>query len=277
MPIDAFFSLRFGNVITKCYLCRMNLRQTSYVAPEYAALGALQDFVCRLPDLFAVSGEVIYSKRNEVRVFEIAGQRWVVKRYKRPNLVQRLSCSLGRKSKAHRALLYADRLRRMGIDTPAPVAAVDCYRGLVYEQGYFVSAEDRRPSCMDLRDRPELPYREALAQALAHYLVTLHARGFLHGDTNLGNFLYSREADGTFRFAVIDVNRSRFVASPTRRQCLANLMRLSHRREVLRLVVGAYAAERGWDIAATVEDVIGRVRRFERRKELLRKLKRKKT
>ena len=253
----------------------MNTRQVHYIAGRHTSDAGLQEFVSLLPARFAMDGEVIYSKRNEVRTFVVGGRRIVAKRYKRPNLVQRLACSLGRKSKARRAFIYGERLREMGIDTPEPIAAIDVYRGMAYEQGYFISAEDGRPSCKVLRDRPDLPYREALARALAQYLVTLHERGFLHGDTNLGNFLYAREADGTFRFAVIDVNRSRFVAGlPTRRQCLANLMRLSHDRDLLRLIVAAYAEARMWDVDAAVSDVLGRVGRFERRKAVLKKLKR---
>nr|WP_306449772.1 hypothetical protein [Odoribacter splanchnicus] len=55
--------------------------------------------------------------------------RLAVKSYERLTLCNRMLYGSLRKSKAMRAYLYADRLRRLGIDTPEEVAVVEIRRG----------------------------------------------------------------------------------------------------------------------------------------------------
>jgi len=45
----------------------------------------LRQFVRQLPELFPASGEVLHDGRNQIRAFDIGGERLVVKRYKRPS------------------------------------------------------------------------------------------------------------------------------------------------------------------------------------------------
>lgn len=234
---------------------------------------ALRTFVGQLPDAFDRIGTLIYDGRNQVRRCEVCGQVVIVKRYKRPNFVQQLGYSTCRQNKAVRAYRYAERLLAMGVMTPSPIAALAVWHmGLVREY-YFVSTEDARPSCKTLY-QSELDDREGLVDALGAYLVQLHEKGFLHGDTNLSNFLYDRDEDGTYRFAVIDINRSEFTASmPDRRACLQNLYRLTHRREVLAPIVAAYARHRGWEEQSCVDEVMALLDAFEEKKRRLKALK----
>ena len=82
----------------------------------------LRQFVRQLPELFPASGEVLHDGRNQIRAFDIGGERLVVKRYKRPSAFNAVMYSFFRKSKARRAYEHALRLRELGIDTPEPVA-----------------------------------------------------------------------------------------------------------------------------------------------------------
>lgn len=54
---------------------------------------ALQNFIMELPKTFSVMGTTLYKGRNTVKAFGINGRTLVVKRYKRPNLVQRVAYS----------------------------------------------------------------------------------------------------------------------------------------------------------------------------------------
>ncbi len=229
-----------------------------------------------LPETFCSGrGETLCDRRNQVKRFEVGDTVVIVKRFRRPKGLQRLAYSTFWPDKAVKAYRYALRLLELGIDTPRPIGAVTLrgrFGGVV--QYYLATEENRWPDCSCLREDPDFPDREALTDALAAYLVTLHGKGFLHGDTNLSNFLYRREADGTYRFAVIDINRSRFTSGePTRRQCLDNLFRLTHVRPLLTALVSAYARHRQWDESACVAHVLHCLDRFERKKAFLRKLK----
>lgn len=226
----------------------------------------------RLPEAFAAGeGEMIYDKRNQVMRFEIDGRKLIAKRFRSPKGFQRLAYSTCWENKAVKAYRYAQRLISLGIDTPRPIAALTLRNscGLV-RQYFFVSEENTWPDCVCLREDPNFADREALIEALAAYIAGLHTKGFLHGDTNLSNFLYEKQADGSYRFAVIDVNRSQFVSGePSREACLSNLFRLTHVRPLLSALVGAYARHRGWDEQECINYVDSCIRQFERRKRFL--------
>ena len=93
------------------------------------AIRHVQPFIERLPEVFHVSGEVLHDGRNQIRAFDIGGERLVVKRYKRPNVFNRFMYSFFRKNKACRAYEHALRLRGMGFDTPEPVAWSEYRKG----------------------------------------------------------------------------------------------------------------------------------------------------
>lgn len=237
--------------------------------PSYQHDAGLQQLLQRLPEAFAAGeGRLIYDKRNKLRRFVLpSGLVVIVKAYRRPNAFQRLCYSTFWANKAVKSYRFGLRLRQSGIDTPEPIAAVTYRSGLgCVDRYFFASTEDLRPDCSGLREGT-IAQPQPLIDALAAYLIRLHRLGFLHGDTNLNNFLYERAADGTFRFAVIDTNRSRFLRhEPSRRQVYQNLVRLTHVRPLLVALVRSYAQQRGWDTTKAEHTVLGLIQRRERQK-----------
>lgn len=237
------------------------------IHPRYEGM---RSFLETLPQRFEHEGTEIYHKRNVVRLFRPGTGTWVVKRYKRPHLLQRIVYTFWRSSKAARAFAYAARLRALGIDTPHEIACLEVRRGGLLRDAYFVSEHCPYDSVKNLADTTErLP--ADFAEVLARFLAEMHEKGFLHGDLNLSNVLYHRTGTQGIRFAVIDTNRSRFCPQPTRRACLDNLKRLTHHRALLEQVVSAYARCREWPEAECVQAVVEAVERFERRKALKKK------
>lgn len=232
-----------------------------------------------LPENFAEGkGEILYNKRNQIRRFmqqtEGLPEVIIVKRYKRPNFFQGLSYSTFWRNKAEKAYTFAERLLAMGIDTPRPLGALTQRNALGWvKQYYFASTENKDQSCWVLLE-PSSEDQEPLIEALAQYLVTLHEKGFLHGDTNLSNFLWHQEADGSYHFAVIDVNRSKFLDRPAnRKESLDNLFRLTHNRTLLEQIIKKYARLRHWNEEQAIQEVNDAVTRFERKKAFLRRFK----
>ena len=241
-----------------------HFRQTDIIAPQFEAL---RPFLHDLPARFDSSGRLIYNERNKVRLIDAPdGTPLAVKRFKRPNIVQRLDYTFRRPSKARRAFDFGVRLVELGIDTPQPVACIETYEYGLFTQGYFVSLVNNDPDARILREHyaDHMP----LLQAVAAFIATMHERGFLHGDPNLSNFIYHADAaDPTgYHVATIDINRSHFVVHPSRRQCLDGLFRITHVRPVLRLIVEHYARLRGWDPTECADYVERRLTQFERRK-----------
>ena len=132
------------------------------------AIRHVQPFIERLPEVFHASGEVLHDGRNQIRAFDIGGERLVVKRYKRPNVFNRFMYSFFRKNKACRAYEHALRLRGMGFDTPEPVAWSEYRKGGLIADAYFVSRRSELtplPQTMKQFPAPDtLPVLEAFAR-----------------------------------------------------------------------------------------------------------------
>lgn len=239
------------------------------VSPEYETH---RGFFTLLPTVFDTEGETVYQGRNVVKRFTHEGKEWIVKRYKRPNLVQRIAYTFFKKSKAERAFLYAGMLKERGIGTPEAIACIELKAHGLISDSFFISEVCHDPAVFPaLVQTPDFDKR--LADELAAFFVQMHSKGFLHGDPNLTNILYREEGKTGFAFSVIDTNRSLFKKHPGRKECLDNLKRVTHRRDLLRHIVTRYTVLRGWDIEESVQTVIGALEKFEKRRKMKRAFK----
>ena len=59
-----------------------------------------EEYVRQLPFSFDTEGEVIYDERNVLKRIRVKDMDWVVKRFKKPNVINRIVYSFFRKSKA---------------------------------------------------------------------------------------------------------------------------------------------------------------------------------
>lgn len=224
------------------------------IHPDYEQL---RDYIRTIPERFDRTGEVLHAGRNTVRTWEVEGERWVVKRYQRPNLLNRLVYTFLRKDKAHRSFEVASRFRALNIDTPAEIAALHIRRGGLFETGYFVSGyAEGQPLSQALVDENFLE-RDAEGRRpvdlFVRFAAELHVKGVDHLDFSENNVLCSRRADGEYRFALIDTNRMRFHRRPlSRRASLWNLRRLTWQVDAYLYVLCRYARVRGWDTLQTV-------------------------
>ena len=82
-------------------------------------------FIKQLPQFFEQEGELLHNGRNKVKRYRVNNKEIVVKRYKRPNIIQRIVYTFFKKSKTERAYLFAGMLREKGFDTPHEVAYIE--------------------------------------------------------------------------------------------------------------------------------------------------------
>ncbi len=226
-----------------------------------------QAFIKSVPERMACGeGEVLYHARNEVRRLNHEGQVFIVKQFKRVNAIQQVIYTFFRPTKAARAYRFAEEFRKRGITTPREIAYIETAEHGLFTTGYFISEEARgRETHLDLREVKD--FDTALADAVARQVVLMHSKGILHGDLNLSNFLYERQADGQFSFVMIDINRSHFTDGwPTDDQCLRNMVRMTHRRDLYTYLVRSYAEIRGWDAETTVSKALQLLHQFEHRR-----------
>ncbi len=235
---------------------------------------SLRDELRDIPRLF-MNGEgvVLHEGRNSVRAFDIGGLRLVVKRYKPVCFVRQIAYTFFCRTKAEKAFLFAEILRGRGFDTPHEVAYIKQRRYGLFHVGYFISLSCDDPTAYSaLVLKPK--FNPELASDLAALFVQMHLKGVMHGDMNLGNFLFRKKDDAHYAFNIIDTNRSRFVDRPLgREESLRNLRTVTFRRDLYAYIIRTYATIRGWDTQKTAKEATRLLTRFERWKTNKRKWK----
>lgn len=215
------------------------------VNPKYDTR-ELREFLSQLPKAFEQDGTVIYSGRNTLKSFCINGQELIVKRYHPLSPIRSL-LYLGHSSKGARAYEYGLEFMHRGIQTPEPVAYVDVHSApfqTILRESYFISLPLYAPDMTCLR-RPGFDCAET--ERLSQFVYKLQQRGILHGDLNLTNILLvdNEAREPLHRYALIDTNRTYLLTvgqEPTLNQRAANLMRLTHRRDLLRQILRTFPA-----------------------------------
>ncbi|TWV13321.1 hypothetical protein FQ707_06510 [Bacteroidaceae bacterium HV4-6-C5C] len=216
---------------------------------------------------YELAGETLYKGRNLVKHFHTEYGEWVVKRYKRPSILQRFIYTFFRKSKAERAFIFAQKLHSLNIETPQAIAYIEEKKCGLLSYCYFISTVSTYSSLYPILVEQSV-YDQSLVKALAAFLKELHCKGFLHGDSNLDNILYKGNEETGFQFAVIDTNRSKFKENPTATECLNNFKRVTHRRDLLVDIVTQYAKLRDWNVPNSVNEAIKALDKFERKDDL---------
>ena len=232
-----------------------------------------------LPEAFdAGKGELIYDERNKLRRFVLDdGRHIIVKRYKKPNFFQTLSYSTFWENKAKKSYHFSLKLAEMGILTPMPVACVTYkHNGLVSEY-FYASEEVNGTECgivlKNIRRERDQDKFDRYVRYIAECFLNLHEKGFLHGDSNISNFICD-ESDGSVRISIIDINRSVFLPHPaTYTECVNNMQRISNYEDIRYKLITTYAKLRDWDAQKFLEDSNNAIATFYRRKERIKKLK----
>lgn len=258
-------------------------KMPSYRTTIFPIYRHLSGFIDQLPRRFDTEGSLLHKGRNTVKLFEANGTRLVVKKFRKPNIVQRMAYTFFKPPKAARAYMYAVRLRARDIGTPHEVAYIETRKWGLFTTGYFVSLYCADPQVKDKLlpsgtqhfDGDILAYeeRDRMTSDMAAFISTMHTNGVLHGDLNISNILYKTDEGGCHTFNVIDTDRAKF-KTPSRGECLEDLKRVTHDRALLSLLVKYYAARRGWNAEKTTAEVMEKLDIFEKKDLLKRKLKR---
>lgn len=207
----------------------------------------LEQWLQQLPHEFEHLGQVIYDRRNQLRVIEAPDGTLInAKRYCVPHLINRLVYSSGlRQPKGLRAFTYPSLLTERGIDTPEPIAYIEPRRYGLIGETYFVSLQSTlRHTLYEMGEAPAAVY-EPMAEAVGRFAAMMHDRGVLHLDFTPGNILWDKDDTG-YHFAVVDINRMRFGNVNMADGC-AGICRLWGPKRFIELVARSYARNRQFD------------------------------
>ena len=207
------------------------------INPQYQSLA---DFIENIEAHFDHSKDVLYAQSNIIKGVEYQGQAYVVKKFKVPNLVNRLVYRYFRPSKARRSYLYSLKLGKHFC--PEPIAYLEENSALFLGKSYFIARRYNydftiRPVLLDKSFDKTLRY--AVLTAFADFSFQLHEKGVLHQDYSYGNILI-KQYDEKFDFNIIDVNRMQFRTLKLSER-LENFARLSADDEAMEVIIGRYA------------------------------------
>jgi len=258
-------------------MSKFNIR----IHPDYKNNPLLQRFINNLPAIFTLQGSVLYDERNIIKSFVLDEsdnilQHIIVKRYKRPTVIQRIVYSFFRSSKAKRAYLNAAEFIKRGIDTPSGIAYIEQYKNGLFEFGYYISGSDFAPPIREKLIEQE-EFDLIMAKDFAAFAAELHEKGILHHDLNSTNVLYHPH-NGQYRFSVIDINRVKFFpkgSQLSKNNCFDNLTRFTGRMDLFEYVLKQYVEIRNWNpttLSEAIEIKKNHDKQWRRRKAFFKKL-----
>lgn len=220
------------------------------INPTYSILSS---FISSIPAFFEQEGELVFKARNQLKSYSVEGFDVIVKRYKKPHLINRIAYTFFRSSKAKRAYEYALRLSELNINTPAPIAYIEQNSCGLINYSYFISVYEKDYS--DIRNLMTGEQTDDdLLQELSTYIANFHNKGVLHFDMSPGNILYKKD-ETNYRFTLIDINRMQFLPSISKIKRFKSFHSLSDNKVVLSKVAKLYAAAANLDESETVEKI----------------------
>lgn len=203
----------------------------------------LKEFIKSIPNRFYQTGEIILDSRNVVKKVSTGHGTFVIKNFKGMYFFNRLAYTLFRKSKAERSYLYSLTLLSKGIQVPAPVAWIDCYRWGMLRRSYYISQFQPYPTLAQLVNSPsgmDLETKNMLYRSLAGFAKNLHSHEIYHDDFSSGNILVI-ESSKSFSFALVDLNRILF-KKVSYADGLQNFSKLGLPKAELNVVIQEYAS-----------------------------------
>lgn len=200
-----------------------------------------------LPLLFEKGeGVLIHDGRNQLRRVAYQGTEYVVKAFRRPNIINRFVYGIFRPSKAKRsydnALLYL----RLGVGTPQPVGYLNIRKGWLFDRSYYVTLASDCPYRYEDLFARHFPYQEEVLRAIARTTAVLHENGLAHKDYGRANILFRQLPDGQIKIEIVDLNRMAVGPLDIKAGC-KNFERLPATPEMHRILADEYAKARGLD------------------------------
>jgi tRNA A-37 threonylcarbamoyl transferase component Bud32 len=217
----------------------------------------MDGFIRNIPAVFEASGEIIYEGRNLLKRFTTNGRSLIVKRFKKPHLINRFAYAYLRKSKACRSYNCAFKLIANGIHTPTPIAFIEEYKHGLLTCSYYISDEIK--DAHEIREfwfHPEKLTEEAFVlEAFGRFTAGMHKKKVMHKDYSSGNILY-KVHDGKVTFYLVDINRMRFDKPVSEEEGYKSLRKLWLNDNVFILIAQSYAEAMGYDINHTTERIL---------------------
>lgn len=215
---------------------------TYEINPKYKQITPLIE---NIDTYFQASSNVLYDKRNVIRIVRFEDEDYVVKAFKVPNIINRFAYRYLRPSKAKRSYQYS---LKIGPElAPEPVAYIEDNESMLLGKSYFISRFFQYDyTIREVLVDKSLENREKILKRFADFSYKLHELEILHHDYSHGNILIkvSESASLDYEFKIIDVNRMEF-RSLSLNQRLENFARINADDSDMNIIISQYAERVG--------------------------------
>jgi hypothetical protein len=218
------------------------------ISPKYSSL---EEVILDIKKNFSSTGESIKSGRNHLKIIDLDNKKFVVKSFKKPTAIKSYTYGNIYPSKAKRSFDYANILLSKGIHTPEPVAYIDYYKGLQFQESFYIS--EYYPYDYDLsvlfteRGDNKTPFNdsEVLWTAFIKFTLELHRQGVNHLDYTRRNVLITQQGS-EYSFSIVDLNRIDF-KSLSLRDRMKSLSRITSDSNLVKTIAKNYSAFSDYD------------------------------
>ncbi len=189
---------------------------------------------------FDSKGELIKGSRNTIKKINIENLVINIKRFKTPNILNKIIYTYFRSTKANRSFSYANSLIDMNIMTPEPICFFNIFKFGMIQQSYYVSKQLEYDYDMEfVFQNIKLDSRDEIIKGFTHFTHKLHENGIMFLDHSRSNTLVKKHKDD-YRFYLIDLNRMKFKSLSTEER-FKNFKRLKLNDEILEKVSSFYS------------------------------------
>jgi len=218
------------------------------INPKYSSL---KEAILDIKKNFRSTGESIKSGRNHLKIIDLDDKKFVVKSFQKPTAIKSYTYGNIFPSKAKRSFDYANILLSKEIHTPEPVAYIEHYNGLQFQESFYIS--EYYPYDYDLsvlfteRGYNKTPFKdsESLWTAFIKFTLELHHKGIDHLDYTRRNVLIAQQGS-EFSFSIVDLNRIDF-KSLSLRDRMKSLSRITSDSNLVKMIAKYYSESSDYD------------------------------
>jgi len=199
-----------------------------------------QDKVAEIISTFDQNTNTFYQARNVIKIIDVGDEKWNIKSFKIPHIVNKLAYRYIRKSKAQRSFEFAKLLLKKGVLTPKPIAYAEQKLANGLNRSFYISENlEYDFTFRELINDKNFKNRKIILEQFAEFTFNLHELGIHFLDHSPGNTLIV-EKDSNYEFYLIDLNRMKFGEMDFETR-IKNFDRLSLTDEMIEIIVPKYA------------------------------------
>ena len=203
---------------------------------------ALRTWLEELPetvDRFSDEG-LIQGGRNQLYRCRFDDVYLVVKRFPNGGAWKMIVYSVF-PGKAKRSYFHSERLIEAGLNSPAPVAWVESWKGSWLDESFYICRFTPFEHEARELNQPELLQRIEKARMLGQSLAKMHQSEILHLDLTPGNLLFTRNSEDGWELHIVDNNRMRF-GPVSNRAAITSLVQADLPDDLVQHMLEAYSA-----------------------------------